>query len=242
MSKDSVYAHTQTKDNYKRYRSITAKQWQVYYYLLSISKFDAQRVEDHRFIYKNEINISAASKFLNISRPTFYTAITNLCQSGLLRDYGYSYSIYARDYVEIHCNTLRYLLSLSKEKALNIDILRVYLYLKKMLRISTRGEERQFTKRNLIMLLGHDVTAKEHYKDMQNHIALLCYLQLIEVKVETRTDSNFGKYTVYHLQTVNETSDHPDMLVDLAAEMNGSAMPERIYKELSFTMPELIEK
>lgn len=58
MKKNYVYAHTQTRENYTRYKKITAKQWKIYYYLLSVSKFDSRKVEDHRYVYKNSLNIT----------------------------------------------------------------------------------------------------------------------------------------------------------------------------------------
>jgi len=40
------------------YKKITAKHWKVYYYMLSVSKFNSNKVEDHRYIYKKDFNIS----------------------------------------------------------------------------------------------------------------------------------------------------------------------------------------
>lgn len=240
-TKNRVRAQTTTKDNYSRYKKITSKQWQVYYYLLNISFYDAQSAEDHRFVYKKDLNIAAASRFLGVSRPTIYSAITNLCQIGLMKDRGMSYSIYARDYVEINRDTLQRLISFSRATPKNIDLLRTYLYLKKLSYLAHTADEKSFTKRNLIMLLGHNTNASESYYDVQNYLALLCYLELVELKTHVATDENFGHYTVYHLQKVNETSEHPDLQSDLAAEMKGSTMPNRIYDAMKFSMPELLE-
>ena len=44
-----VEASSREKHNY----GLTAKQWKIYYKLVSISNFNAKNVEDHRYIYKN---------------------------------------------------------------------------------------------------------------------------------------------------------------------------------------------
>ena len=99
--KNYIYAQAQTKENYMRYKKITAKQWQTYYYLLSISFYDSQSVEEHRFIYKKDLNIAQTARFLNISRPTVYTALKNLELTGLIKEHERYYTIYAHEWVKI---------------------------------------------------------------------------------------------------------------------------------------------
>lgn len=56
--KDEILAETQTRDNYLKDKKITAKQWKIYFYLLSISKYNSEKKENHRYVYKNSINIA----------------------------------------------------------------------------------------------------------------------------------------------------------------------------------------
>lgn len=102
----------------------------------------------------------------------------------------------------------------------------------------TEKEERCFTKRDLISILGHDVHTSEEYNSVRAHIAWLTYLSLIEIKAHTVTSESFGRYTVYHLQNVFDKTEHPDFYSDIEAEMNSSVLPKRVTDQLRFTMPE----
>jgi DNA-binding MarR family transcriptional regulator len=75
------------------YKKITEKQWTVYYYLLSISNYNSKDREDHRFVYKRDINITAISKTLGISRSTFYTATDALEKKNLITKYDNYYTM-----------------------------------------------------------------------------------------------------------------------------------------------------
>lgn len=224
-----------------RYKKITSKQWQTYYYLLSISSYDSQSIEDHRFIYKKDLNITQTAKFLNISRPTVYTALKKLEATGLIREHERYYTIYAREWVKIDKVILKALLKFSQNNTKNIDLLRIFLLLKKLDMIATCSEERAFTKRNLIVLLGHNVDSSELYSDMTTYLALLKYWGLIEIKSHIYNDKKLGHYTIYHLQKVNEEKVNPDLIIDVAAEMaENNVMPEKVFNALQFSMPELL--
>lgn len=238
-NKNRVHAQTMTEDNKMYYKKVTSKQWQVYYYLLNISKYDAQRVEDHRYVYKKDLNISQASKFLGISRPTIYSAIDKLEQVGLIQSLTSSYSIYAKDYIEINKDTLQKLIKLSQRNPKNIDILRIYLILKKLNLIGRTIEDKSFTKRDLISLLGHSDTTTENYEDVQNHLDLLMCVELIDIKFHSEYQEGLGTFVVYHLQSVKEQSDNPYLDSEIAAEMVGTKMPERMRAELEFKMPQM---
>ena len=41
MNKNYVQAHAEDRNSYKNFEKITSKQWQVYYYLLSISYYNS---------------------------------------------------------------------------------------------------------------------------------------------------------------------------------------------------------
>ena len=67
----------------KHYSKITDKQWSVYFYFVSNSLQDFSK-EKRRFVDKKEINITAASKYLGITRTTFYKAVSQLEQYNLI--------------------------------------------------------------------------------------------------------------------------------------------------------------
>lgn len=77
---------------------------------------------------------------------------------------------------------------------------------------------------------------------MRDYIALLNYLGLIEVKSHVENDPKLGHYTIYHLQKVNETSNHPDFdyCIEEAEKVN-DPMPLEIREKITFQMPNLMQ-
>lgn len=62
----------------RRAATLTVKQYLVYSYLISISKWDAERREDHYYIYKNQFQVKDVCAELNISQPTWRNALDKL--------------------------------------------------------------------------------------------------------------------------------------------------------------------
>ena len=57
--------------------NLTVKQYLVYSYLLSLSKWDAQKREDHYYIYKNQYTVTQACELLKILLPLGETLLKN---------------------------------------------------------------------------------------------------------------------------------------------------------------------
>lgn len=129
--------------------------------------------------------MSAAAKFLGISRPTIYTALSNLEKSNLLYEDKDTYLIYAKNWVKINNKVLKALLSLSAKDSKNIDILRVYLILKKIFELAKSKSDMTFTKKDLIEMLGHGITNTCEYDSIRGYLALLSFIKLIEIKSHT---------------------------------------------------------
>lgn len=133
MSKGSIYVHAESDETAKSNYNITHRHWKVYYYLLSISKFNSKKVEDHRYIYKNSFNKSEASRILGIGRATIYRAIDELKARKLIVEEENYYLIYAKNWVPIEHKTLTNLIEFApKAREHNIDILRIFLILKRI--------------------------------------------------------------------------------------------------------------
>lgn len=64
--------------------TLTAKQYLVYAYLMSISIWNAQDKEGHYYVYKNSFTVKDASKLLNISENTWRAAIRELRKQGYI--------------------------------------------------------------------------------------------------------------------------------------------------------------
>lgn len=230
MNKNYVYAHTETKKNYKEDKKITSKQWQVYYYLLSISYYNSKSIENHRYVYKKDFSVSAAAKFLGISRPTIYTALSNLEKNNLLYDdkNDDAYLIYAKNWVKINNKVLKPLLSLSAKESKNVDILRVYLILKKIYELAKSKNDMTFTKKDLIEMLGHGITNACEYDSIRGYLALLSFIKLIEIKSHTEYQDGLGNFVIYHLQSINDEISDGELISNIQAEVMNSRLPDYI--------------
>lgn len=239
MQKDCVYAHTQTKETYKRDKGITAKQWKVYYYLLSVSKFNSNKVEQHRYVYKNSINISQACRDLGIkSTKTFYNALEKLSEVGLIIVCPDFYKIKAKNWVEIDKTILTSLIKCSKTHDQDIDLLRTFLILKKINGIAETPQERSFTLRQMSELLGHGSTHPEVYTKIRFYLAILHFWGLVLITAHTETDPALGHYTVFHLQGITKQNLNPDFQSDIEAEMNAPLPSEEFLDKLRFVFGE----
>lgn len=66
------------------YTQINDNQWSVYFYLLSNSDYNSIDKEDHRFIYRSDINITRLSEKLNFTRQTYYNILKALHKRKLI--------------------------------------------------------------------------------------------------------------------------------------------------------------
>ena len=91
---------------------LTKKQYLVYSYLVSISKWDAQDRERHYYVYKNSFQVKDASKIVGITQPTWRGAIKKLEEEGYIQDFEKYYLIelpYA--YAPLNIDLIKFLLS-----------------------------------------------------------------------------------------------------------------------------------
>ena len=245
MSKDSIYVQTQDRIEPKRDKVITSKQWKIYYYLLSISKFNAEKVENHRYVYKKDLNIAACCRFLGIKgRQTFHNAIKRLSELSLIKEKENYYLLYSRTPIDIKKEVLSNLIEYSTgdNKESNIDLLRTYLILKRIDKLAEGTEDRCFTKRELIVLLGHSTQTTEMYDRVRIYLALLSLWGFIKIKCHTAYDDHLGKYTVYHLQKVNELPENEDYISDIEAEKQSKdALSQRMKDKLACNENQLME-
>lgn len=191
------------------YKKITEKQWTVYYYLLSVSIFNSRDSEDHRFVYKSSINISAVSKNLGVARSTFYAAIDKLEKVNLLKQYNDYYTLkIPGHYTEISRELLSQLLSF--RKTLTVDLLRTYLFFTATFRLH-RGKE--FTKRNIIRCLGYPDNVSEYYKRIETYIDLLHYWNLIDYTSRVE-QTELGTCRLYKVKNINTSSNILDNRIE----------------------------
>lgn len=187
------------------YNKITDKQWSVYYYLLSISNWNEERKEDHRYVYKDKLNISAASRTLGIGRDTIYRALRCLEEYSLIYTMDYQYYIPTPEvYAEVNLKTVQFLLKF--RKFIGIDLLRTYLILRKYYSLCKKdGKIKYFVKKEIIDLLGHSTSDTSFYHLVEIYLSLLEKWGLVELKRATITSST-GGYIRFSLIKAHECS------------------------------------
>lgn len=214
---------------------LTDKQWGLYYYLLSISKYNPTHVDVHRYVYKNSFKIIDCCKFLGITKPTYYNSIQALKKNGIIVEFKDFFTIagLSANFADVNLCVLKGLLSL--RKYIGIDLLRIYLIFLKLQEIDNR-KFKVFTKRDIIEMLGHNSSEEEHYYVIDVLLNILRDWELIDFEREKKT-YNFGILNVYVLNNVNkkskyleELSNEIDMELKLDEEYVG--VPPQIKEQI----------
>lgn len=86
MSKSTTRNYEVLSYGEKGNSKLTVKQYLVYSYLMSLSKWDAQRREYHYYVYKNQFKVKDACEYLGISQPTWRNAINKLIDLNYIRE------------------------------------------------------------------------------------------------------------------------------------------------------------
>lgn len=203
---------------------LTAKQWIVYYYLISISRHKI--TETHYYIYKNEINISKFSRILKVSRPTFYSAIKKMTDVGIMMEFTDYYHIEIPEvYAEINRNMITYLLLY--QRFMGADLLRVYIVLLRWWQVSAK-KRITFTKKQLVELLSHSKTETDRYFTLELILGMLDHWKIAKIKKQIKI-SELGPYTEFLLESV---SDFVPENINIEAEMNAPDTCEETFEKI----------
>lgn len=90
---------------------LTTKQYLVYSYLMSISKWDAQDRENHYYVYKNSFLVKDACALLSISQPTWRSAIKKLKEELYIQEFDKYYIIdIPNTYAPLNINLIKFLI------------------------------------------------------------------------------------------------------------------------------------
>lgn len=90
---------------------LTTKQYLVYSYLMSVSKWDAQDKEKHYYVYKNSFLIKDVCVLLNISQPTWRSAIKKLKEKLYIQEFDKYYIIdIPNTYAPLNISLIKFLL------------------------------------------------------------------------------------------------------------------------------------
>lgn len=207
---------------------LSVKQWLVYYYLMSICKWNGKDNERHYYIYKSSLNVSAAARLLSISRPTFYKALENLKEMCILEEFDKYYIVQIPQiYAAVDQKTISFLLQF--QKFLGVELIRVYVILS---RIYQHQElEQWFNKATIISILDHNITDTSYYAQIELYLGFLSYWKLINFKVEKR-DDNTGRHKYYKIEGVNRIEEVEDFEIETAAPVSKEFV-DKIKLEIS---------
>lgn len=216
-----------SSDQVHKLEKLSVKQWLVYYYLMSICKWNGLENERHYYIYKNALNKTAASKLLSLSRTTFYTALENLKAMGIVTEEDKWYTIQIPYvYAAVDQKTLTFLLQF--QKYLGVELIRVYVILS---RIYQHQElEQWFNKATIVAILDHNITDVSYYPQVELYLGFLSYWNLIELKQQYRNE-NTGRHKYYKVIKINTTSEVLDFDIEAAAPVSKEFV-EKIKKEI----------
>lgn len=202
---DNIQALTHlTPEQAKPYNKLSDNQWNVYFYLLSVSDYNSLQREDHRYVYKSELSPSKIAKAFGFTPRTYYNIIEALRKKKLIIEETNYYlfplpSVYATIPKKLLAQLLAY------RKIVSIDLLRTYLLFKAVYK--KYGTSKGLSTRNIVRCLGHSEGRTEFYQRVEICIDLLAKWKLISYKSEWREDPNIGKYMVYKITGVNEKSE-----------------------------------
>ena len=214
-------------DQIHRLDKLTEKQWLVYYYLMSICKWNGKDNERHYFIYENAMNISAAARLLSISRPTFYKALENLQKMNIVIKEENFYIIRIPEiYAAVDQKTITFLLQF--QKYLGVELIRTYVILS---RIYQHQElEQWFNKATLIAILDHNIQDSSYYPQIELYLGFLSYWGLVGLKQEIRLE-NTGRHKYYSITEINAITKDDNFEIDTTAPVDKEFV-EKIKKEI----------
>lgn len=187
----------------KKKAKLTNKQYLVYSYLMSISKWDSKNKEAHYYVYKNSFLIKDACALLNISQPTWRSAIKKLQEEIYIFDMGTYYEIkLPNTYAPLNIYLIKFLVNIGAQLKNGGDIVSVYSVLYKYLRYcEINNDQCEITISQLAMIFN----SKRNSEILSKYRVMLGIFQtynLIDLKT-TKRNYNGIDYTAYIIKDVN---------------------------------------
>lgn len=213
---------------------LTEKQYLVYAYLLSISKWNPN--EAHYYVYKNSFKIKDAIEVIGVSDNTWRRAIQALITNHYISENTTtkSYQIYhGIDYAALNINLIKNLVKYSKsfnEKYGGV-MPSVYSVLARYYNIC-RGEQAEFTISSLCSLFFADRT-KAHMRAIYIMLSLFQELELLILKELPRQLNNGKTYYAYQIEWItNKPSEKMQKLESSFEDDTIENMFDKIKKDV----------
>lgn len=182
---------------------LTAKQYLVYSFLMSISKWDAQARENHYYVYKNSFLVKDACKIINISQPTWRSAIQKLIENFYIIDCGSYYKIrIPNSYAPLEISLIRYLLSFGSQIRGGGIIVSLYSVLYKYWYYCRMNDEDCEVNINQLRKLFSDQRHEKEIEPLKLMLALFETSGLIDIKRQIRKFKG-KEYIAYQIKNVS---------------------------------------
>lgn len=181
---------------------LTAKQYLVYAYLMSISKFNANG-EHHYYVYKNSFQVTKVSKFLGMSYNTWQSAIQTLIRYRYIDDFGEYFIIsIPNSYAPLDIKLIKLLVNYGAFIKNGGRIVSVYSLIYKYWKSKTQNKDEKcmITASQISIIFSGD-KRKDEIFGYRLMLALFKFLKLIDI---SEHEENFcGKiYSTYLIKNV----------------------------------------
>lgn len=183
-------------------QKLTSKHWLVYYYLIMLAYDIKNPNEEYWFLPRRELNISSTSKYLGMSRSTFYQIIKVLIKYNLIKQNKNGYMVYQTYYYKIDFKKFCVLLNYAYKDYKYIDMLRLYIIFKEAFKQKEEIGKITFSKKFLIRQLDHGESNASSYVYMENFLETLKSLGFIKIE-EKKIYGSACISTKYKLLDVN---------------------------------------
>lgn len=181
---------------------LTTKQYLVYSYLMSISKWDAHDKEHHYYVYKNSFLIKDACALIGISQPTWRSAIKKLKEEFYIWEYDKYFLIeIPNTYAPLNIKLIKFLLPFGAAIDNGGNIVSLYSIIYRYWAYSdSNDKDCEITINQLRKLFStkHDKTTLASYKIMLN---LFEYYGLMQIQRVGRQFQG-NPYTGYIIKKV----------------------------------------
>lgn len=222
------------KNLYKKYETLTTRSWLIYYFLLSI----AWKEQDHYYVYKNQFKIKDACETLNISQPTWRSAIKKLKEEFIIKEKDKYFEIsFPTTYAPLDIELIKFLIPFGAElcKRNGGNIISVYsIIYRYWLSCQENNEVCEITINQLKTIFTSRRT-KEDTIIYRLMLGLFDSYGLIDMIPVTR-ENNGIKYTAYLIKSVSLTVDY-----DLDLDFNAPESAEDILEKIETKYVEDIE-
>ena len=217
---------------------LTTKQYLVYSYLMSMSWWNAKDKEDHYYVYKNQFKIKDACEILNISQPTWRSAIKKLKEEFIIKEKDKYFEIsFPTTYAPLDIELIKFLIPFGAElcKRNGGNIISVYsIIYRYWLSCQEKNEVCEITVNQLKTIFTSRRT-KEDTIIYRLMLGLFDSYGLIDMTPVIR-ENNGIKYMAYLIKDVSLTVDY---VLDL--DLNAPESAEDILEKIETKYVEDIE-